>query len=353
MTTGTDAKTGLEMGLAATPAEGVVAIGASAGGIEALCELAASMPPDFPFAVMVVTHMGRRTPSVLARILDRSGPLPAMAAVDGAVLEAGRLYTAVPDRHLLARDHRVALSVGPSESGHRPAIDALFRSVALDYGQYAVGVLMSGLLDDGVAGLSAIKSKGGVTVVQEPADALFPNLPQNALKAGVADYAAAAKEIGGLLAQLADRDIEAPLIDPDGQLELENRIAMGARFAAAVDVDDLGPPTGYSCPNCHSPLMAVGANSYRCQVGHGWTAEALLSAEDDQLEEAVWVVVRILKEKANLCRKFAGTSSVASTVERYTAWAEQAERALATLSQGLFTAPIAASGYAEGVSNGH
>ena len=192
----------------ATPAEGVVAIGASAGGIEALSDLAAGMPRDFPFAVMIVIHMSRRAPSLLAQIIDRNGPLPAVTAVDGALLEAGRIYAAVPDHHLLTRDHRVALSDGPCESGHLPGIDALFRSVALDYGPRAIGVLMSGLLDDGVAGLRAIKAKGGVTMVQEPADALFPDLPKNAIKAGAADHTAAAQEIGSLLERLADRNID-------------------------------------------------------------------------------------------------------------------------------------------------
>ena len=194
----------------ATPADGVVAIGASAGGIEALRELAAGMRADFQFAVMIVIHMSRGAPSLLAPIIDRSGPLPTVAAVDGAVLEAGRIYAAVPDHHLLARDHRVALSNGPWEDGRRPGIDALFRSVALDYGPRAIGVLMSGMLDDGVAGLRAIKARGGVTVVQEPTDALFPDLPKNAIVAGAADHTAAAKKIGSLLAQLADRDIDAP-----------------------------------------------------------------------------------------------------------------------------------------------
>lgn len=194
-------------GHSATPADGVVAIGASAGGIAALTELAAGMPANVPFGVMIVVHMGRETPSVLASIIDRSGPLPAAAAVDGAVLEAGRICVAVPGHHLLARHHRAALSGGPSGSGVRPAIDALFRSVATDYGPRATGVLLSGLLEDGVAGLDAIKSNGGVTVVQEPADALFPDLPLNAIRAGVADYVVPAKEIGGLLARLTDRRV--------------------------------------------------------------------------------------------------------------------------------------------------
>ncbi|MFZ1176445.1 MAG: chemotaxis protein CheB, partial [Mycobacterium sp.] len=317
------------MGREATPAEGVVAIGASAGGIEALTELAAGMPADFRFAVMIVTHMSRGAPSVLAQIIDRSGPLPAVAAVDGAVLEAGRIYVAVPDHHLLARDHRVALSDGPWESGRRPAIDALFRSVALDYGPRAIGVLMSGLLDDGVTGLRAIKAKGGVTLVQEPTDALFPDLPRNALKAGVADHTVVAKEIGSVLGQLADRNIEEQGMDPDRRLELENQIAMGIQSAASIGVEQLGPPTGFTCPGCNGALIAIGENKYRCQVGHAWTAEALLLAYHDELEEAVWAAIRVLKQKARLCRKLAENAGGAANLERYTASADQAEHAIA------------------------
>jgi two-component system, chemotaxis family, protein-glutamate methylesterase/glutaminase len=205
---------------------------------------------------MVAVHMRAGGPSRLAQILDRSGPLPAVAAIDGALLEVGRIYVAVPGNHLLARDHRVVLSDGPWESGRRPAIDALFRSVAIDYGPHAIAVLMSGLLDDGVAGLQAVRAKGGVTVVQEPTDALFPDLPGIALAAGVADYMVAAKDIGGLLVQLADRDVEEQVMDPDGRLELENQIAMGGRFAISVDAEELGPPTGYAC-------------SRRCRQGTG------------------------------------------------------------------------------------
>lgn len=200
----------------ATPAAGVVAIGASAGGIEALRQVMAGMPTTFPFAVMVVIHTSRETPSLLAPIMDRSGPLPAVAAVDGAVLEAGRIYAAVPDHHLLTLGHRAALSHAPLEGGHRPAIDALFRSVASDYGSHAIGVLVSGSLADGVAGLHAIRAGGGVTVVQEPADAPFPDLPRNAVRAGVADHVAAARDIAELLTHLARAIIDEAATDPEG-----------------------------------------------------------------------------------------------------------------------------------------
>ena len=202
------------MGAPAAPATGVVAIGASAGGIEALSELAACLPTDLPFAVLMVIHMSPHAPSLLAQIIDRNGPLPAVPAAEGAALEAGRIYAAVPDHDLLASDHRVALSEGPFDGGLRPSIDALFRSVALDYGPQAIGVLLSGLLDDGVAGLRAIKAAGGVTVVQEPSDALFPDLPQNAVNAGVADYVAEAKKVGGLLTLLAQQGGHEGAVDP-------------------------------------------------------------------------------------------------------------------------------------------
>lgn len=340
------------MGHTATAAEGVVAVGASAGGIEALTELAAGMPADLPFAVMVVVHMGRRTPSVLASIVDRSGPLTAVAAVDGDVLEAGRIYVAVPDRHLLTRGHRVAVSDGPQENGQRPAIDALLRSVALDYGSHAIGVLMSGLLDDGVAGLRAIKAKGGITVVQDPTDAMFPDLPQHALNAGVADYTVAAKDIAGLVAELIERESKEQEMDPDGRLELENEIAMGRRFATSIDAEQLGPPTGFTCPTCKGALMAIGENTYRCQVGHAWTAEALLCALDDEFEESTWAIIRVLKQKSRLSRKLAESASGRADLERYTASADLAEHAIAVLSESPFAGTTARGDHTESAGKG-
>jgi two-component system, chemotaxis family, protein-glutamate methylesterase/glutaminase len=181
----------------------VVAIGASAGGVEALTEMAAGLPRDLPCAVLVALHMPVGAPSELARILDRSGPLPAKQAVDGAPLKPGTISVAVPNRHLTLQDHRIVLSEERPEHGHRPAIDALFRSVAISYGVRAIGVLLSGVLDDGVRGLSAIKSHGGTTVAQSPADAHFPDLPRGAIQAGIVDREAKAGELGELLTELA------------------------------------------------------------------------------------------------------------------------------------------------------
>jgi two-component system chemotaxis response regulator CheB len=141
---------------------GVVVVGASAGGVEALTNFAANLPTGLPYAILVALHMPPGGPSVLAKIIDRSGPLPAETATTGDPLEAGRFYIAAPDRHLLVHDHQAVLSEGPTENGHRPAINALFRSAALTFGPHAVAVLMSGVLDDGVLGCQAMSCAGFV-----------------------------------------------------------------------------------------------------------------------------------------------------------------------------------------------
>ncbi|MCV7351207.1 chemotaxis protein CheB [Mycobacterium parmense] len=207
----------------------VVAIGASAGGVEALSRLAAGLSAELPYAYLIVLHVPAGAPSVLARIVDRSGPLPAVAAQDGAELEPGRIYVGVPDRHLLVAGRRVALSQGPTENGHRPAINALFRSVALAFGSRAIGVVLSGALDDGVLGLAAIRSRGGATICQAPEDALFPAMPTNALNAGVVGRQAAASEIGSVLNDLSRQHTEDLEMKPDAAMEFENRIAMKSR----------------------------------------------------------------------------------------------------------------------------
>lgn len=314
---------------------GVVAVGASAGGVEALTHFAAGLPEHLPYAVLVTLHLPADAPSVLARIVDRAGPLPATAASDGAPLKAGHIYVAVPDRHLLVDDHTVILSEGPTESGHRPAINSLFRSVAVAFGPRAVGVVLSGVLDDGVLGAAAIRSRGGTTIAQDPGDALFPAMPANAIAAGVVDYTAAASDVGKLLTELAEQEIEEYEMAPDDNLELENRIAMGRRFSTSVDTDPLGPHSGYTCPDCNGSLMTVSDENYRCRVGHAWTAEALLAARDDEVENALWIALRSLQEKAKLSRKLADTVGEGAMFRRYVELAEEAEHAMAILGQRL------------------
>lgn len=313
----------------------VVAVGGSAGGVEALTQFAAGLPPDLPYAVLVTLHMAAGVPSVLPRILDRNGPLPAVPAVDGAPLQHGTIHVAVPNLHLLVDGDRIALSEGPTENGHRPAINALFRSVALAHGQRAVGVLLSGVLDDGTLGLAAIRSRGGTTIAQSPPDALFPAMPQNAIDAGVVDHAVTAAEMGGLLKQLADRVLEERDVLPDERMEMENRIAMAKRFSTEFDTEALGSPSGYTCPDCNGALIAVSEGNYRCHVGHAWTADGLLRARDQEVETAMWIAMRSLQEKAKLSRRLAEQVGPGLVSERYEAIAMEAEHAMSILGSRL------------------
>ncbi len=247
--------------------QGVVAIGASAGGVEALSNVAAGLAPDVPYAYLMVLHVPAGAPSILARIIDRSGPLPAVAAQNGAPLEPGHIYVGVPDRHLMVADHQSLLSQGPTENGHRPAINALFRSVALTYGPRAIGVLLSGVLDDGVLGMGAIRSRGGATISQSPEDALFPAMPTNAVEAGVVNRQAPAADIGAVLKELSHREIEDSEMERDSGMELENRIAMMSRFATDFDTQKLGAPSGYICPDCNGSLVSISEGNFPLPSG--------------------------------------------------------------------------------------
>jgi two-component system, chemotaxis family, protein-glutamate methylesterase/glutaminase len=321
-----------------TSPRGVVVVGASAGGVEALTQFVAGLPADLPFPIAVVLHMPPDAPSVLAKILDRSGPLRAVPASDGAVLEEGVIHVGVPDRHLLIADRRAALTEGPTENGYRPAINGLFRSAALSFGPHAIGVVLSGVLDDGVLGATAIKAMGGVTIVQHPEDALYPAMPINTIRAGVVDHQAAACDVGTLLAKLADREIEERVVEPDERMELENHIAMGPRFSTSFEAEKLGPPSGYTCPDCNGSLLAVSDGNYRCRVGHAWTSDALLTARDNEVEGALWVALRSLQEKAKLSRRLAETVGSGALSARYTDVADEAERAMAILGKRLLEA---------------
>ncbi|WP_372511052.1 chemotaxis protein CheB [Mycobacterium angelicum] len=314
---------------------GVVAIGASAGGVEAVSNLAAGLSPGLPYAYLVALHLPPSAPSVLARIIDRNGPLPAVTAESGAPLEPGHIYVATPDRHLLVADHRVVLSQGPTENGHRPAINALFRSVALSFGPRAIGVLLSGVLDDGVLGLAAIRARGGYAIGQTPEDALFAAMPINAQNAGVLHRMAAAADVGAVLKELSHREVGELEVEPDDAMELENRIAMTTRFSTDFDAQQLGPASGYTCPDCNGSLVVVGERNFRCRVGHAWTADALLAARDSEVEGALWVALRSLQEKARLSRQLAEKTGPGMLFQRYTALAEETERALSVLSERL------------------
>jgi two-component system chemotaxis response regulator CheB len=283
----------------------LIGVGTSAGGVEALKTLVGGLPKDFPAAVCVALHLPPEAPSMLPAILSRAGPLPAAHARDGESLQPGRIYVAPPDHHLVVHGDRLRLERGPRENRHRPAIDPLFRSAARSRGPRAVGVILTGSLDDGTAGLLMIKRRGGVAVVQDPEDALFAGMPRSALANVRVDYKLPVREIPSLLDTLVrervpeaagaglgktpDLDVEA---DPEKVQHMEK----------------LGQPSAYACPECSGVLWEVDDKDllrFRCRVGHAFSSDTLLSQQDDYFEDALWAAVRSLEENASLSARVA------------------------------------------------
>ena len=234
----------------------MIAIGASAGGVEALRALVAGLPPDLPAAVLVVLHVPRTSPSALPAILSRTGPLPARAARDGEPIQHGHIYVAPADHHLLVLEQRLRLSRGPSENGHRPAIDPLFRSAARALGPRVIGVVLSGARDDGAAGLATIAQHGGQCVIQEPADALHESMPRAAMERVTADAVAPVAAMGDLLAEMVTVTAERLAGDDAPTNSLDGEIAM-SKLADLTSEDLALNPAGYGCPSCGGSLFEI------------------------------------------------------------------------------------------------
>jgi two-component system chemotaxis response regulator CheB len=280
----------------------VVVIGASSGGLEALRSLLAALPPDIPAAFFIVIHMGSR--SKLAQVLGRYSPLPVELAESGTKFRHGRIYVASPERHLLLHEDHMLLRRGPRENHSRPAIDSLFRTAAVSLGGRVIGILLSGTLTDGTAGLNAIKRCGGVTIVQDPADSISPEMPEHALRHVDIDYVASAAEIGVLLNVLT-REVAGP--NPEIPLQLRLEAAIAAQELADIKIDDLpGTPSRFTCPECHGALWEIHDGSllrFRCHVGHAYTADEALNGRDDEIDRLLGTLLRSHQERAALTRR--------------------------------------------------
>lgn len=325
------------------PGHDLVVIGASAGGVEALREIARQLPEDFPAAVLAVVHFPADGTSMLPLILSRRGRLPAVHAEDGAELRPGTIYVAPPDRHLLVMGGRLRLSRGPRENGHRPAVDPLFRSAALAYGPRVIAVVLSGNLDDGTAGLAVVRRHGGATVVQDPADALYPGMPSSAVEAGVAQHVVPLAGIPGLLVTLANTPAEeSPPVDDS--LDRYEDAVTGMR-EMPVRGEPPGEPAGLVCPECHGSLFEIRDGElvrYRCRVGHSYGGETLLEKQTQQVEEALWTALQVLNERASLSRRTAERLERRGNVmvaERFRESASESDRLAAVVSGVLRVGP--------------
>jgi two-component system, chemotaxis family, protein-glutamate methylesterase/glutaminase len=286
------------------PCRDIIVIGASAGGLEVLERLLADLPDTLPAAIFVVLHMG--TASHLTEILDRTSALPVVQTRTGQRIERGRVYVAVSGVHLLLHDGHILLRRGPRENLARPAVDPLFRSAACTFGSRVIGVVLSGRLNDGTAGLCAIKRCGGIAVVQKPSDAAYPDMPLSALQHAEIDHVAPAHALGELLTQLTREPAgETPPIP----LEIRLEAAIAAQELSGMEAEDqLGSPSRFTCPECHGALWEIDEGSllrYRCHVGHAFTAMAMLEAQTSSAEEMLWRLMRLHRERAALVRRMA------------------------------------------------
>jgi two-component system, chemotaxis family, protein-glutamate methylesterase/glutaminase len=310
-------------------AQRIIVVGASAGGLEGLMKLVGELPDDLPAPVFVVWHLSPNSPGILPDILNRNGKLPAKNAEDWETFKPGQIYVAPPDHHLMIEGGHVRLSKGPRENRFRPAVDPLFRSAAQWHGPKVIGVVLSGNLDDGTAGLYAIKERGGTAVVQDPSDALFPSMPLSALQNVDADHQVTMAEMAPLLVRLSKTRTSNGEMPMSEEMQIEVRVALEDN-ALDAGIERLGEVSAFTCPECHGSLRQLkegGRVRFRCHTGHAYSATSLLSETTDEIEATLWSTIRALEECARLLRHLGGHLQDAGQPDMASMFAQKASEA--------------------------
>lgn len=311
----------------------LIVIGASAGGVQALSQLVANLPGDLPAAVFIVLHVPTDVPSLLPGILSRESRLKVAHAQSGEQIKHGRIYVAPPNYHLLIEGTQVKLVHGPKENLHRPSIDTLFRSAARCAGTRVIGVVLAGARDDGRSGMRAIQKRGGVTIVQDPLEALFPSMPLSVLQDIKVDYSIPLADIPPLLdmlsRQTAEDESRYPVSD---EVEIEARIAEQEMESDEMiaSVEKLGRISKLTCPECNGALWEMKDEHmlrYRCHVGHAYSAEALSDGQSQMLEVALWSAVRALEEQMMLSRRIVERARRANRTQSAAMFEKRAQEA--------------------------
>ena len=310
----------------------IVAIGASAGGVDALRSLARELRGDLPASVLVVVHLSNQFPSELDRILSESGPLPASFASHDETLQRGHIYIAPPERHLLIERGRIYLGTGPRENHARPAIDPLLRSAGVCCGPRSIGVVLTGMLGDGAAGLQAIKQCGGIAVAQDPADAAYPSMPRTAIARARPDHVLGLAEIPALLDRLVAQPPGAAQACPgfyryEVEIAKDGRADMQANMQAKqIEMDRIGRRPVLACPDCHGVMWEIEDGElvrYRCHVGHAYTADMMDVAIDHDLDHALGSALRALEERIMLAQRMHDHAAESGHNHEKRHWAEK------------------------------
>lgn len=310
------------------PKRDIVVIGASAGGVEALRGFFHALPTGLEAAFLVVLHIPSDTPSQLDRVLSYSTKLPVDIAQDGEPIRNGHVYVASADRHLMATAQGIRLSRGPREGRSRPSIDVLFRSAATAFGSRVIGVVLSGALDDGTAGLWAIKDHQGVTLVQAPGEAMHPSMPQSAIAHVLVDLVGTVQALAARVGELVGT--AAPEVMPTTAsqlLALENHIAMEGD-ALKAGVMNLGKVSPYTCPDCHGVLVQIEEGPivrFRCHTGHAFSLKTLLAEINEAIDNGLWATLRAVEERVMLLRQMEALAQGSGALEEADQWRGQAD----------------------------
>ena len=312
----------------------IIVIGASAGGVEAILKITRKIPADLPAAIFIVHHFPPHTESDLHQIINRDCKIPAVQAQNGVTFEIGKIYCARANQHLLLEGGKILLTKGPRENRFRPSIDALFRSAAYEYKERVIGVILSGTLNDGTAGMYSIKRFGGLTVIQEPSDAVFDSMPKDVVKHVEVDYQMPANRIGELLSALTQKThkfVVNELPDYEELIELEVNIAKNEN-ALREGVFELGEFTGLACPDCHGAVKQYHEGDmirFRCHTGHSFTLDALLFGITENIEKDLWRVMRGMEENNFVLKTLALRLKDAGQVEEAKRFTDKAKEIIA------------------------
>jgi len=285
----------------------IIVVGTSAGGLEALDALIGQLPSELPAAIFIVQHMApEASGEAVLRRLNQYKSFHCRLATNGESFKLGRIYLAPPDNHLLIKKNKILVAKGARENRSRPGIDPLFRSAAVAYGSQVIGVLLTGMLNDGTAGLIAIKKCGGVTVVQDPKDAANPQMPQSALDNLKVDYCIPISGMGKLLVELIHAHPGKSKPVPE---DVRTEATIAERVLSNVaQVEGLGGQVPYNCPNCGGVLWEMNhpdIRRFRCHTGHSFTESALLTSQSEKIEETLWISLRMFEERKNLLNSMA------------------------------------------------